>query len=70
MNAQGIDFMEDNHLVERTIFISDLGISATNFNLSEDDKKRLIKSGQVGAKVILNGEKESREKNKKTKQLN
>lgn len=71
MNAQGIDFMEDNHLVERTIFISDLGISATNFNLSEDDKKRLIKSGQVGAKSYFKRRKKKAEKkNKKTNQLN
>jgi NTE family protein len=70
MNAQGIDFMEDNHLVARTIFISDLGISATNFNLSEDDKKRLIKSGKIGAKRYFKWKKKQKKKQKKTKQPN
>jgi NTE family protein len=71
LNAQGIDFMEDNHLVARTIFISDLGISATNFNLTDEDKKRLIESGKVGAKRYFKWKKKKqKKKHKKTKQPN
>lgn len=50
LNAQGIDFMEETHLVRRTVFIDDLGLSATDFDLSKEDMGRLVKSGSMGAK--------------------
>ena len=49
MNSQDIDLFEESHLVDRTIFIDDLGISATNFNLTEQDKTNLVDSGSKGA---------------------
>jgi NTE family protein len=45
--------MEESHLVERTIFISDLGYSATDFNLCRDDMDKLVESGHAGAKKYL-----------------
>ena len=53
LNAQDIDFMEESHLVKRTIFISDLGFSSTDFDLSREDLNNLIKSGHKGAKKHL-----------------
>ncbi|MCJ7465333.1 MAG: patatin-like phospholipase family protein [Maribacter sp.] len=49
LNAQGIDFMEESHLVSRTVFIDDLGISATDFDLNPEDMDRLVESGKIGA---------------------
>lgn len=49
MNSQDIDLFEESHLVDRTIFIDDLGISATNFNLSDQEKSKLVESGSKGA---------------------
>lgn len=49
MNSQDIELFEESHLVSRTIFIDDLGISATKFNLSDKDKENLVESGRVGA---------------------
>ena len=49
MNAQDIDFMEESHLVRRTIFIDDLGISATDFDLTRTDMDNLVESGRKGA---------------------
>jgi len=48
MNAQDIDLFEESHLVDRTVFIDDLGISATDFNLSDQDKTNLVNSGSKG----------------------
>ena len=53
LNAQDIDFMEESHLVERTIFISDLGYSATDFDLVREDLNLLVESGCAGAKKYL-----------------
>lgn len=50
MNSQDIELFEESHLVSRTIFIDDLGISATKFNLSDKDKNNLMESGRIGAK--------------------
>lgn len=49
MNSQDIELFEESHLVNRTIFIDDLGISATKFNLTDEDKDNLVKSGRAGA---------------------
>ena len=48
MNSQNIGLFEESFLVRRTVFIDDLGISATKFNLNDADKDDLIKSGSVG----------------------
>ena len=50
MNSQDIELFEESHLVRRTIFIDDLGISATKFNLTDKDKDHLVKSGRAGAR--------------------
>ena len=49
LNSQNIDFMQDLNLVHRTVFIDDLNISATKFNLTDVDKKNLTASGKEGA---------------------
>ncbi|RAJ13424.1 patatin-like phospholipase family protein [Olleya aquimaris] len=49
LNSQDVDLFEESHLVDRTIFIDDLGISATNFNLSDQEKTNLVNSGRAGA---------------------
>lgn len=49
MNSQDIELFEESHLVSRTIFIDDLGISATKFNLTDEDKDNLVTSGRAGA---------------------
>ena len=54
MSSQNIELFEDSHLVLRTIFIDDLGISATKFNLSDSEKEKLVESGREGAKSYFN----------------
>ena len=49
MNSQDIELFEEIHLTTRTIFIDDLGISATKFNLTHQDKENLMIAGRVGA---------------------
>jgi NTE family protein len=49
MYSQDIELFEESHLVRRTIFIDDLGISATKFNLTDKDKDDLVASGRAGA---------------------
>ncbi len=49
MNSQDIELFEESYLVTRTVFINDLNISATKFNLTETDKKNLVESGRKGA---------------------
>lgn len=49
MNSQDIELFEENHLVNRTIFVDDLGISATKFNLTQKDIEDLMSSGRKGA---------------------
>ena len=48
LNSQNIGLFEESFLVRRTVFIDDLGISATKFNLSDREKDNLIQSGSVG----------------------
>lgn len=50
MNSQNIGVFEESYLVRRTVFIDDLGISATKFNLSDQEKDDLVTAGQVGTK--------------------
>ena len=49
MNSQDIELFEEAHLVTRSIFIDDLGISATKFNLSDKEKDDLVEAGRIGA---------------------
>ena len=53
MNAQEIDFFEDGDQVQRSVFIDDLGLSATDFNLSTQDMKNLVESGRQSAERYL-----------------
>jgi len=39
---------------DRTVFIHDAGISTTNFNLTDDDKKSLVDSGEKWTRAYLN----------------
>ena len=48
LNSQNIALYEESFLVRRTVFIDDLGISATKFNLTEKDKQNLMTAGRVG----------------------
>ena len=48
LNSQNIGLFEESFLVRRTVFVDDLGISATKFNLSEQEKDDLMESGRVG----------------------
>lgn len=46
LKAQTIDFMESQTQVDDTVFISNLGISATDFGLDDDDKTNLFNEGE------------------------
>ena len=46
MDAQDVNFKSDPEEKNRTIVIDDFGLSSTNFNISEADKKRLFDSGK------------------------
>ena len=48
MNSQNIGLFEESYLVRRTVFIDDLGIPATKFNLTTKEKNDLITAGRVG----------------------
>lgn len=45
LEAQGVHFKNDPEQVIRTAIIDDLGISATNFDLSKDQQEALYQSG-------------------------
>ena len=53
LNAQVIDFQNDPDQEERSIIIDNLGISATNFKLMNDQKTALYASGQKYATAFL-----------------
>ena len=46
LNSQYVNFINDDEDVERTVMIDSLGISPTNFKLSDDMKKSLYNSGK------------------------
>ncbi len=48
MNSQNIAIFEESYLVRRTVFIDDLGISATKFDLTDQEKEDLMTAGRVG----------------------
>ena len=45
MDAQAINFQKDPEQKKRTVVIDDLGISPTNFNLTEAQETALYQSG-------------------------
>ncbi|MEI6410826.1 MAG: patatin-like phospholipase family protein [Bacteroidota bacterium] len=50
MSAQTIIFNRDTDQFDRSIVIDDLGVSATNFNIDDATKQRLVQSGRDAAK--------------------
>ena len=55
LSAQAIDFEIDSTQKKRTIMIDNLGISATDFKLTEAQKQALFESGKKHAMEFLNG---------------
>ena len=55
LDAANRSHLKERH-VKRTIFIDGCGVSATNFSLSEEQKRRLIQSGYNAAKTWLMNE--------------
>lgn len=53
LDAQDSDFEEDDDQVHRSILIDDLGISSTNFDITEDDMNNLVNSGRNAALDFL-----------------
>ncbi|NND15864.1 MAG: patatin-like phospholipase family protein [Eudoraea sp.] len=53
LNSQNISLFEESFLVRRTVFIDDLGISATKFNLTEKEKDDLLIAGYVGVEQYI-----------------
>lgn len=54
MNAQKIDFHENEKQVDRTVFINTHGISATDFKLDDKKKQTLFQSGHDATHDYLN----------------
>ncbi len=55
LDAQSINFKKDPEQVARTVVIDDLGISATNFDLSTDQEEALYQSGIKYTTAFLAG---------------
>lgn len=53
LQAQNIDFSVDKVSQSRTVIIDDLGISATDFSLTEQQKQDLMKEGQKATKAFI-----------------
>lgn len=53
LKAQRMDFINDKEETDRTININDLGVSAIDFDLSDDTKKALIKEGKNAAAQFI-----------------
>ena len=51
LKSQDINFFKDEEEVKRTIILNTLGISSTNFKITQEEKLRLIKSGYDCARV-------------------
>lgn len=51
--AQNVIFKENETAVKSTVHIDDMGISATNFDLTEDDKYALITEGRKATEAYL-----------------
>ena len=54
LKAQVVEFEENPEEFKHTIRIDDLGVSGTDFGLSEDTKNRLIAEGKKAAEVFFN----------------
>lgn len=54
LDSQNIDLENDASDLARSIMIDNLGISATNFGLNEDQKNKLFYSGQLAVNQFLN----------------
>jgi len=52
-DSQAIDFDKDPEEKKRTVVIDDFGISATNFGLTDDQKKQLYNSGKTATTDYL-----------------
>jgi len=70
LNSQNISLFEESFLVRRTVFIDDLGISATKFNLSDQEKYDLMESGRVGVQRYFKYLESLKEKYSKKQQPN
>jgi NTE family protein len=53
LDSQDQDFIEDGVQLSRSVLIDDLGISATNFNLTAENMQALVNSGAKGAKDFI-----------------
>lgn len=53
LRAQNINFYRHPDHLSRSVIIDDLGIPATNFNISEENKNALIKSGESAMSSFL-----------------
>ncbi|MBC8045583.1 MAG: patatin-like phospholipase family protein, partial [Fimbriimonadaceae bacterium] len=53
MDTQDFLMNEDPEQMQRSIMIDDLNIPATDFQISKDDMKRLVDSGNLAAKKYL-----------------
>ncbi len=53
LNAQKIDFMENQEQVDKTVFIDTHGISPTDFKLDDEKKARLFKAGHDATYAYL-----------------
>ena len=53
MMTQVIDFHRDPTDVERTVQVSDCGVSATDFNLTQEQQKELVNSGKTSTAQFL-----------------
>ena len=53
--AQDVIFKENDAAMKNTVSIDDMGISATNFDLTEEDKNALIAEGRKATEVYLEG---------------
>lgn len=54
LDSQNIDLQNDTSDLMRSIMIDNLGISATNFGLDEEQKNKLYFSGQMAVSQFLN----------------
>lgn len=51
MQTQNIDFKKDPEQVKRSVIINDEGVSATDFEISEQKKNELVENGRKAAKA-------------------
>lgn len=54
MTSQDIFFIHDADDVKRSIVVDDLGVKATDFDITEDTKNKLVESGRACTEAFLN----------------